>query len=421
VPGSIAEDNSGDNHQDGLSLQSPSSDEENTSTCVICLDAFRVGDDVTWSKDMQCRHVFHQECLSEWLSNPEHDDCPFCRRTILSMDDDPTTDTTNEEASAAIPNLAFVIMNGLISPLRRASYSLVGSSISYGDCDYDSDGDNDVNHDNDDDEEQGVSRLDLSLPARLRRVASTGAAIEERRNSSSRLGVALRRASSGICSQLSSTFDSVDDALQTPSVSFQDPRQLPPPPPALKEPFGLRRCRSEGNPGMRGSGSGRRNRPQRLMIVPSKTQQENAKKVETDETKDALSPPQQQHERPGLFRRVGFRRSSSFGGVYARLSLSTSSSSDDHQEEGQSKVRVQTQMIFRRSSSFGGPRSSSSSTFDIIPARACEYNYVDDEESDEELLEPKSLFQDEYDDDEEDSLEVNDVELGVILRHPKTS
>ena len=43
-------------------------------TCSICLDEFVVGSELSWSRDLHCRHVFHKECLMPWLL--KHDDCP---------------------------------------------------------------------------------------------------------------------------------------------------------------------------------------------------------------------------------------------------------------------------------------------------------------------------------------------------------
>jgi hypothetical protein len=84
-------------------------DEENeeTSTCIICLEPFRIGDTVAWSRQSTtsfradkadktkakadctgteqptCLHVFHHDCIVPWLINPKHDDCPACRSVIL--------------------------------------------------------------------------------------------------------------------------------------------------------------------------------------------------------------------------------------------------------------------------------------------------------------------------------------------------
>jgi len=110
--------------------------EEEENTCVICLDTFQKGDIVTWSKNTKdCRHVFHQECLEGWLANPKNDDCPYCRCQIIcdiGDDDDPPSDDEAGDDNTMSSLVAYVIRNGLISPLRRAS-SLIGSSVDFND------------------------------------------------------------------------------------------------------------------------------------------------------------------------------------------------------------------------------------------------------------------------------------------------
>lgn len=50
--------------------------------CAICLSAFEEGDLVCESRNVACRHVFHQTCMEEWLVK-YHDRCPVCRRFYL--------------------------------------------------------------------------------------------------------------------------------------------------------------------------------------------------------------------------------------------------------------------------------------------------------------------------------------------------
>jgi hypothetical protein len=50
--------------------------------CSICLEIYRPGDTICVSKAAECDHVFHQACVSEWLS--KHDHCPLCRIDIMS-------------------------------------------------------------------------------------------------------------------------------------------------------------------------------------------------------------------------------------------------------------------------------------------------------------------------------------------------
>jgi len=160
--------------------------EDENSACVICLDPFQKGDYVTWAKSMDCLHVFHKECLEGWLANPKHDDCPYCRCQIIhDVGDDDDPEEKDEDQSSS---LAYVIMNGLISPLRRASASLIGSSI-----DLDDDGNS------------------CHSMGNLKRVLSFGSTDVGGIMKSSHIGNALRRVSSSITCHLRGSFDSLED------------------------------------------------------------------------------------------------------------------------------------------------------------------------------------------------------------------
>eukprot|EP01029_Cantina_marsupialis_P011367 TRINITY_DN2532_c0_g1_i1.p1 TRINITY_DN2532_c0_g1~~TRINITY_DN2532_c0_g1_i1.p1 ORF type:complete len:424 (-),score=97.22 TRINITY_DN2532_c0_g1_i1:1196-2467(-) len=50
--------------------------------CPICFEAFTDKDPIT---PIKCGHMFHEMCLTEWMTQSEH--CPMCRRIILKMDD----------------------------------------------------------------------------------------------------------------------------------------------------------------------------------------------------------------------------------------------------------------------------------------------------------------------------------------------
>lgn len=199
--------------EDSVSINSLVEDEQ-TSECVICLDAFRKGDIVTWAKSMGCQHVFHQECLQHWLENPKHDDCPYCRCQIIddSMKEGTDSDSIDADMDHSSSSLAFVIMDGLVSPLRRRC-SLVGSSINL-------------------DDNGSVGSQSVRS---LRRGLSFGAEIDNERPPSM-LSVALRRVSSGIYTRLGGTFDEGD---------AEEGRQLASDEPSSIE---LRRTKSEGLP-----------------------------------------------------------------------------------------------------------------------------------------------------------------------------
>lgn len=49
--------------------------------CTICLDKFSTGQRISWPKYGDCDHIYHTECITEWLAL--HDDCPLCRVAII--------------------------------------------------------------------------------------------------------------------------------------------------------------------------------------------------------------------------------------------------------------------------------------------------------------------------------------------------
>jgi len=50
-------------------------------SCSICLEKYKIDDDICWSKRDSCPHAFHEECLTQWLMR--HSRCPLCRETYL--------------------------------------------------------------------------------------------------------------------------------------------------------------------------------------------------------------------------------------------------------------------------------------------------------------------------------------------------
>ena len=67
-----------------LSQKSPSerSSLYSPKSCPICLEEYKVGDEIAWSKNEECPHAFHFDCILEWLL--KHDECPLCRGDFLN-------------------------------------------------------------------------------------------------------------------------------------------------------------------------------------------------------------------------------------------------------------------------------------------------------------------------------------------------
>jgi len=54
--------------------------------CAICLSGYEPGTEIVWSSNRQCSHVFHQDCIRQWLIKlPQREGpiCPCCRRDFL--------------------------------------------------------------------------------------------------------------------------------------------------------------------------------------------------------------------------------------------------------------------------------------------------------------------------------------------------
>lgn len=48
--------------------------------CRVCMEELGGG---AAAKRVPCAHVFHENCISKWLSF--HNSCPLCRRPIISI------------------------------------------------------------------------------------------------------------------------------------------------------------------------------------------------------------------------------------------------------------------------------------------------------------------------------------------------
>lgn len=53
-----------------------------TERCPICWEGYKVGEKVCWSKNENCTHAFHFDCIVTWLV--DHDHCPMCRSPYLT-------------------------------------------------------------------------------------------------------------------------------------------------------------------------------------------------------------------------------------------------------------------------------------------------------------------------------------------------
>ena len=75
--------------------------------CAVCLSEYEVNDEISWSSNSECTHVFHRECITQWLvalgkknssmrrfpDSPSEEkllnynlECPCCRQDFIVRD-----------------------------------------------------------------------------------------------------------------------------------------------------------------------------------------------------------------------------------------------------------------------------------------------------------------------------------------------
>ena len=56
---------------------------EEHNFCCICLQQYKIEENIV---EMYCNHLFHAECIEEWLNN--NPTCPICRTDVINENND---------------------------------------------------------------------------------------------------------------------------------------------------------------------------------------------------------------------------------------------------------------------------------------------------------------------------------------------
>ena len=54
-------------------------------TCPICTFDYKKGEVIVWSRNKECKHTFHKQCLIHWFDTKKEKDwiCPVCRSSYM--------------------------------------------------------------------------------------------------------------------------------------------------------------------------------------------------------------------------------------------------------------------------------------------------------------------------------------------------
>jgi len=70
-----------DQEQRSTSDDDMNHEDEEENCCSICFGEYETGALLGVANNGHCQHMFHQECITEWLM--KHEECPVCRRPYL--------------------------------------------------------------------------------------------------------------------------------------------------------------------------------------------------------------------------------------------------------------------------------------------------------------------------------------------------
>jgi hypothetical protein len=95
---------------------------QNDNRCSVCLEQFRTGDEVAWSRRVcDCPHVFHLQCIKDCFKARRYD-CPLCRRSFRPRIIDSTSSSITPDMLKTLKHrseVRFCVKHGLTSPPKR--------------------------------------------------------------------------------------------------------------------------------------------------------------------------------------------------------------------------------------------------------------------------------------------------------------
>ena len=67
--------------------------------CPICYEEYEKNESISISRNDECHHVYHVECILQWLM--DNDDCPMCRCKYIDLSGTSRSSTSENEEDIA--------------------------------------------------------------------------------------------------------------------------------------------------------------------------------------------------------------------------------------------------------------------------------------------------------------------------------
>eukprot|EP00980_Cylindrotheca_fusiformis_P012476 scaffold3070_cov128-Cylindrotheca_fusiformis.AAC.1 len=88
--------------------------EDSEQKCAICWEVFAENEKMCWSRNPECSHAFHLDCIESWLLM--HDRCPICRNRYLV-----SRAATPANAEGAPPSESSTPSRSIINPRTESA------------------------------------------------------------------------------------------------------------------------------------------------------------------------------------------------------------------------------------------------------------------------------------------------------------
>ena len=71
-------------------LKPEKTEDTSENCCAICIGNFKPGQTVVWSLNSNCKHVFHEHCMVDYLAKKlkhgSNTPCPICRQSFCDLE-----------------------------------------------------------------------------------------------------------------------------------------------------------------------------------------------------------------------------------------------------------------------------------------------------------------------------------------------